>query len=283
MTDTMPEVDPDHPSFRSDLPVPRDYVREYQIEDLKILTRADGQDYADGRTVMALTAPFNQETPIVDGQGRYREVIDPAAFNRTIDQIRPQGSRAMWKAGVFYNHGMTIHGSPSDSGSRPVGTPIDIRVEPAGLITVTRYAATPLGDEVLELLKTGAMTGHSFTGRIMRSDPEPHSRLGYRPGPGGALPLVRRLELGLREYGPTPFPAYDTTAVLGVRAHQASLDTREDGPPSDIGTSSNEEPAPGDPPPDEGKHSDRSDPDQAVRHAELATKIARARVARPGL
>lgn len=261
--------EPAAPSARSMF----EYVRAFPVEDIRILTRSQDATYGDGRTVEALTAPFDVETQIMDGQGRYIETIGRTAFDRTLDLLRPQGRRSTWKVGVFYNHGMNIHGTPSDLGSRPIGTPLSIRTDPAGLITVTRYAATPLGDELLELINSGAITGHSFTGRVIRSDPEP-GRLGYKPGPGGKLITVRRLELGLREYGPTPFPAYDTTAVMGVRSYQASLDTPDtDDSSSDIGTSSDEEPAPGDPP--ETGHSDRSDEDRAVRHAALATRIAR--------
>ena len=269
---------------------PQVYMRAFPIEDVRVLTRAQGSEYGDCRTVEALTAVFDQETPIVDGQGRYRETIDRTAFDRTIAMIAPQGSRANWKVGVFYNHGMTIHGTPSDTNSRPLGTSLGVRADTMGLVTITRYANTPLGEEILELIRSGAITGHSFTGRIMRSSPEP-GRNGYRPDGRGELPLVRRLELGLREYGPTPFPAYDTTAVLSVRsfneANEANF-SASDTPtaePSDAGTSSDEEPAPGDPPdPDEVEHSDRShDEDRAVRHAALATRIAAARRARPGL
>jgi hypothetical protein len=35
---------------------------------------------------------------------------------------------------------------------------------------------------------------------------------------GGELPTVTRNEIALREYGPTPFPAYEDAAIVGVRA-----------------------------------------------------------------
>jgi hypothetical protein len=39
----------------------------------------------------------------------------------------------------------------------------------------------------------------------------------FRPR-NGELPTVTRTEIALREYGPTPFPAYEDAAIVGVRA-----------------------------------------------------------------
>ncbi|MCL5459843.1 HK97 family phage prohead protease, partial [Loigolactobacillus coryniformis] len=72
----------------------------------------------DGRTVDAYAAVFNVETTISDQQGRYREQLHPDSFGRSISQ---RGT----KFGVFYNHGMTLHGTPSDSGSVPLGSPVE--------------------------------------------------------------------------------------------------------------------------------------------------------------
>src|SRR5262245_43949882 len=193
------------------------FLRSYPLEDIRILSRAQGSGYADGRTVEAYVAVFDREAEIHDGQGHYREVIDRTAFNKAIADSRPQGGRTAWRTGVFYNHGMTLHGTPSDRFSVPLGSPVDIRAEERGLLTVTRYNATSLADEILESIRSGDITGHSFTGRIIRSDPERPPRGGYRMGHKG-LTTVRRHELGLGEYGPTPFPAYVDTAVVGVRS-----------------------------------------------------------------
>lgn len=204
---------------------PQLFMRSYPLEDIRILSRAQGGEYADGRTVEAYVAMFETPAEITDGQGHYMEIIDRAAFNKAINDARPQGGRSMWRTGVFYNHGMTLHGTPSDKFSVPLGSPVEIRVEDRGLLTVTRYNKTALADEVLEAITSGDITGHSFTGRIVRSNPQqPTSRrYGYQRDSNGALTQVRRLELGLREYGPTPFPAYVDTAVVGVRSMLASL------------------------------------------------------------
>jgi phage head maturation protease len=91
-----------------------------------------------------------------------------------------------------------------------------IRADSRGPVTRSRYLDTPLGNEVLEMWRSGAVTAQSFTGQIIRSSPELRRGEKYRPQ-AGKLPRVRRLELGLKEYGPTPFPAYQGAELVGVR------------------------------------------------------------------
>jgi hypothetical protein len=43
----------------------------------------------------------------------------------------------------------------------------------------------------------------------------------------GELPTKRRTEVSLREYGPTPFPAYTAAKIVGVRADLDLLPTDE--------------------------------------------------------
>ncbi len=195
-------------SGRADTPVKFD--RDFPLEDISI--RAGG----DGRTVDAYAAIFETPVPIHDADGDYIEVIDPAAFNRILPKLAPQGSRANWRVGVFYNHGMTIHATPSERGSMPIGIPLEIKVDQRGLFTRTRYHKGELADQVLEAIREGSLSGYSFSGRFDRSTP-PTPRGGFKPGRGG-LPVVRRTESTLREYGPTPFPAYPDAGVTAVRA-----------------------------------------------------------------
>ena len=194
-------------------------VRSFPVEDMHILRSGDG------RTVEAYAAVFDTEAEIRDSQGHYLEVIDRSAFNRAVDKARPQGSRNYWLTRCFYNHGMTLHGTPSERFSVPLGVTQDIRVESRGLLTVTRYNPTPLAEEILEAVKSGSITGQSFTGRIVRSDPNIGPGQSYRARRGADLPVVRRLELGLSEYGPTPVPYYADAEIVGVRAALASFGT----------------------------------------------------------
>lgn len=186
------------------------FTRSFPLEDIQV--RSGG----DGRTVEAYAAVFGQEVPISDNQGQYMERIDPAAFNKT---LRDKGTRF----GVLYNHGMTIFGTPSDSGSMPIGTPVEVRADSRGLFTVTRYNKTPLGEAALEAIKDGSLRAQSFAGSFVRSD-KPKPRGGYRADASGVLPTVTRQEINLREYGPTPFPAYDSALITGVRAALAADD-----------------------------------------------------------
>jgi len=193
---------------------PLEYFRTYELEDIHIVRSAQGD--STGRLVEAYAAVFNQPAEIHDHEGHYIEQIDGSAFNKAVaDASR---SRAGFgKVKVMYNHGMTIHGTPSERGSMPIGTPVEIRPEARGLLTLTRYSETPFADEVLENIRNGSITAQSFTGRIVRSDPSLRRGDRHRPDSAGNLRTVRRTELGLREYGPTPFEAYTGAEILGVR------------------------------------------------------------------
>jgi len=158
----------------------------------------------DGRTVIAYAATFDELYRVSDAEGIYDETINPAAFNRTIN------NGALRSVSVLFNHGLTAWGTPSDRYAMPVGTPVSITPEKRGLLTATRYAQTELGDEILQLWKDGAIRGQSFRGPVFRSAPA-------RPGPNGR-PIIERLELGLREYGPTPNPANAGAELVAVRS-----------------------------------------------------------------
>lgn len=161
----------------------------------------------DGRTVEAYAAVFDSPSEITDRDGHYLEQIHRTAFNRTL-------SHRGTAFGVFYNHGKTLYGTASDRASVPLGTPVEVRADNRGLLTVTRYNKTPLADDVLEAIDNGDIRGQSFTGRILRSTPE---RGPFRSR-NGELTLVTRHEVGLIEYGPTPFPAYEDAEIVGRRS-----------------------------------------------------------------
>ena len=188
------------------------FTRSFPLEDIKI--RSGG----DGRTVEAYAAVFGQEVPISDGDGRYKERIDPAAFDKT---LRESGNRFS----VLYNHGMTIYGTPSDSGSMPIGTCVDASVNSRGLLTVTRYNKTPLAEATLEAIQSGSLRSQSFAGSFIRSDKTLARGQKFRANASGEYPTVTRQEIRLREYGPTPFPAYDDAAIMGVRASMTVSET----------------------------------------------------------
>jgi HK97 family phage prohead protease len=183
-----------------------EFIRAVALDDIRI--RSGGT----GRTVEAYAAIFNEPAEIVDQDGHYLERYDPASFNRSIQQ---HGQTYP----VVYHHGMTLAGTPSDRGSVPVGVSKEVRADKRGVLTISEYGNSQLADEVLESIRMGAVKAQSFGGRFIRSDPRT-PRGGFRPGSDGKLRTVTRLEVAMREFGPTPFPAFTGAAITGVRAQQ---------------------------------------------------------------
>lgn len=241
------------------------FARSYPLEDIHV--DASG----DGRTVEAYAAVFNVPTEIRDRDGHYMEVIAPGAFDRTIAE---RGT----KFGVFYNHGLTLHGASSERGSVPIGTPLEVRADERGLYTRVRYHKTPLADEVLEAIREGSITGYSFSGRFIQSDPP---RVPRRRS-DGELPTVTRTEIRLTEFGPTPMPAYEEASIIGVRSaiqKIAGLPAEERAELAALLSSGLPTTTPtvgvvvGESGPGEGRHSGRS----------LPARVARARLRRMGV
>lgn len=178
------------------------YDRTFALDDIQISRSGDG------RTVEAYAAMFDSPYEVRDQYGHYLEVIDRAAFNRT---LKGGGAKAI----CVYNHGMSLQGTPDALASVPLGTPLEIRADGRGLLTVTRYNRSALADSVLEAIRAGDIRSQSFRGAIYRSDPSgkvPRSKPGY------ALPTVRRHELGLADYGPTPIPVNAGAEIMAVRS-----------------------------------------------------------------
>jgi phage head maturation protease len=191
-----------------------EYYRTWELEDIHIVRTAQGD--STGRLVEAYAAAFGQVAEIHDHQGHYKEENDPAAFNAELETAR-RSRAGLTRIKCMYNHAMTIHGTPSSQDSVPLGVPEYIGPEARGLITRTLYMKTPRAEEILEAIKAGAITAQSYTGRIIRSSPELRGQGDRHRARNGVLTLVRRLQLGLREYGPTPFPAFSGAEILGVR------------------------------------------------------------------
>ena len=187
--------------------------RSYPLEEAHVITRAEGD--GSGRLVEAYCAVFGEPAEIHDHEGHYEEEIDGAAFNKRIADV--QRSRAGFGlVKCIYNHGLTLHGTPAERFSLPPAVCKHISAESRGVLTRSYYLDTPLGNELLEMWKEGAISAQSFTGAIIRSTPALRRGEKHRPR-SGQLTRVRRLELGLKEYGATPFPAYSGAELVGVR------------------------------------------------------------------
>lgn len=186
--------------------IPQTYARIFELDGIEILSRAKG---GDGRTVEAYAAVFNVPSEIHDQHGDYIEEVDPGSFKRTID------NGAARRAQVLLNHGYDVQGKTGGLQQAPLGSPVRIEADPRGLLTVSRYNDGPLTEQVLAGIRNGDYKAQSFEGPIYRSSPN------GRPGrarPGAALPKVRRLELGLRNYGPTMTPYYPDAEITAVRS-----------------------------------------------------------------
>lgn len=157
----------------------------------------------DGRTVTAYAATFGDAYEVRDQHGHYYEQIHPHAFNRAI-------GRGVGSVAVFYNHGRTINGTSTADLSIPLGTPLEIRADGRGLLTVTRYAEGEFADDVLRAIDDGRIKAQSFRGPIFQDGPKQLHRSG--------LPLVERMQLGLVEYGPTPMPVNVGAEMVSVRS-----------------------------------------------------------------
>lgn len=193
------------------------YDRMWDLDDIEI-TRG-----GSGREVTAYAAVFDTPSEINDQHGHYMEVISRSAFNRAI-------SHGIDRIGFYYHHGMTLAGTPSDLGSVPIGSPLEVRADGKGLRTVSRFNKSALADATLEAIRAGDIKGYSFRGRIFQSTPDikrvPRNR-------SGGLPTITRTELGLTEYGPTPTPYYVGAGIVAIRSAQqvaealAHLDVEE--------------------------------------------------------
>lgn len=160
----------------------------------------------DGRTVTAYAATFDDPYEVSDQYGRYIEEIDRAAFNRWL------GMHGLTRTVVLFNHGF-IPGTHqhSDRYGMPIGTPLDVKAEPRGLLTRTRYAKTELADEVLELIRADAIHAQSFRGTVFDS-----VERGVDPIAG--LPRFRHTGLGLSDYGPARQAVNNGAEILAVRS-----------------------------------------------------------------
>jgi HK97 family phage prohead protease len=141
----------------------------------------------DGRTVTGLAAPFDAVAEVSDGAGRYSEVFRAGAFARTIAE------RANVKLLAQHNRE-----------SLPIGRTSLLREDRAGLYMEARVSQTRQGDEVLELVRDGALDALSIGFTPVRE----------RMAKDGT---TERLEVRLREISITPFPAYETALIGGVR------------------------------------------------------------------
>lgn len=148
----------------------------------------------EGRTVYGILVPFDRSAEVDDGRGLYVERFIAGAFARTIAE---RGNRVKLRA-------------QHTSIPLPIGRFSLLREDPAGLYGEAPVSKTTLGDEVLELVRDGALDSWSVGFRPIRD----------RRGRDGA---TERLEVALREASLTDMPAYEGALVAGVRTTSPAL------------------------------------------------------------
>lgn len=185
--------------------IPMTYQRVFPLEGIEILSRAKG---GDGRTVEAYAAVFGVKTEVHDQHGDYIEENHPTVFNRTIS------NGAAKRALVLYNHGYDARGKSGGLPTVPIGHPVEIKADKRGLLTVSRYNDSEFTDSVLAAIKNGDIKAQSYEGPIYKSSPMRVPKVAR----GAQLPLVTRMEMGLRNYGPTPTPYYPQAEITAVRS-----------------------------------------------------------------
>lgn len=147
---------------------------------------------ADGRTIVGTAVPFDIETTIAEAGRTYTEVFRRGAFARTITE------RGAEKVKLLALHNLE---------SLPLGRCSLLREDADGLHMEAHVSATRSGDEVLELVRDGALDGLSIGFRtIATGDRWNNERT-----------RVERTEVGLAEISVVAWGAYPGAVIAGVR------------------------------------------------------------------
>jgi HK97 family phage prohead protease len=149
---------------------------------------ADLEVRSDGRTVVGIVVPFDRPASIA---GRYDETFKRGAFTRTIAERGPA------RVKLLRSH---------DTGLLPVGRATLLREDTAGLYGEFRVSSTVAGDEVLTLIRDGALDAFS---------------VGFGPirdAWNATRDAVDRLEVKLYEVSVVSIPAFEGALIAGVRS-----------------------------------------------------------------
>jgi HK97 family phage prohead protease len=113
------------------------------------------------------------------------DVIVPGAFKKTLEEAGP-------RVKVFYNH------------TQPIGRPLKMEEDEKGLYVEARISKTAKGDEILELIKDGAISEMSIAYEVIQDEKKADGRY--------------LKEIKLFEFGPVDFPANPEAVISGVKA-----------------------------------------------------------------
>lgn len=177
------------------------------LNDTPIFTRsfadADLSVRGDGRTIYGLAVPFDTPTPVRDREGTYSESFQRGAFAQTIN------GGALRRVKLFVKH---------DRQAVPIGVAVELTEDAAGLIAGLRVSKTSAGDEIIELVRDGALDQLSVGFRPVHTM---WSDIGALVGPRSAPAsdaTATRTEVRLDEVSVVDFAAYPTAEIAGIRS-----------------------------------------------------------------
>lgn len=153
---------------------------------------------ATGRTIHGIVVPFDRVARVSDGGPSYLEMFRRGAFAKTIQE---RGARVK----LLSQHEVR---------KNPLGRATLLREDAAGLYGEFAVSKTAAGDEVLELVRDGALDAFSVGFAPVKHTTE---RVQDRS-------VKVRTEVGLREASLVTLPAYEDALVTGVRTEDLSDD-----------------------------------------------------------
>jgi HK97 family phage major capsid protein/HK97 family phage prohead protease len=170
----------------------------------------------DGHTLSGYAAVFNQDTEINSWEGKFTERIAPGAFKKTLRENKPI---------LQFNHGRDAR-----TGQVPIGVFTELKEDDHGLAVEARLFPNDLVEPIRQAIEGGAVTGMSFSFRVMRDEWRDKDGKVLRGDAlrkvlwDGADGLSRTIkEVQLFEAGPVVTPAYSGTSV-GVRSAEELSD-----------------------------------------------------------
>lgn len=145
-----------------------------------------------GRTIHGIAVPYDKPAEIRDERRSFVEVFRRGSFARTIAERGPQRVKAL------ANHQYRV---------LPIGRASMLREDAAGLYAELKISRTEQGDEVLELVRDGALDALSIGFMSVKGGDRWNDRQNS----------VERVEVRLNEISVVAFPAYADALIGGVR------------------------------------------------------------------
>ena len=180
-------------------------TRTFELDDVEVRMLPGQAPIIAGYAVV-----FNSLSEVMtDGRGRpFRERIAPTAFDRAL--AADPDVRALWNHNADLPLGRTRNGT------------LVLRKDGAGLRIELTPPATTWGQDAIESIRRGDVSGMSFAFAAKRDGGDTWSK----PGPDGVAERVL-LDADLYEVSPVTFPAYPAT-VVGVRSAVAVPDFEDE-------------------------------------------------------